>query len=251
MANNTWSSTGSTDGNAAGNWSLARVPTGSDIAKFDATSVVNCTFTAGINCLGVSQLAAYTGTLNFGTGLTHTFGASGIVCAGTAVDFGNGNIISNSGPLFTFQAGVEANLSTVNWTFTGTVDPQGIHTITTAIGNVVMNKTSGRLTMVGFCSFGNLTLTSGEFFTQGDDFTTLNLTKASGVTYHGAPLGESQSIAVDGNLSWDGDLSGSGSGGFLTVYVTGSVTVTGSITHAAVFQANDSNWDFLRQTLLV
>ena len=64
MANNVWSSAGSTDGNVAGNWSLGWVPKAGDIAYFDNTSVVNCTFSAPITCDGLAIAAGYTGIVD-------------------------------------------------------------------------------------------------------------------------------------------------------------------------------------------
>ena len=65
MAANIWSSAGSTDGNVAGNWSLGWVPKAGDDATFNATSVVNCVFSALITCDNFYARSAYTGTLDF------------------------------------------------------------------------------------------------------------------------------------------------------------------------------------------
>ena len=93
--NNVWSSAGSTDGNVAGNWSLGWVPKAGDVAYFDATSVVNCTFSAAVSPDAINVTAAYSGDVDFndkaitttgdqtydGTG-TVDCGASVITCSG-------------------------------------------------------------------------------------------------------------------------------------------------------------------------
>jgi hypothetical protein len=64
---NIWSSAASTDGNADANWSLGHVPTAGETARFDATSTVNCTYSAALTCDGISWYSGYTGTMAFGT----------------------------------------------------------------------------------------------------------------------------------------------------------------------------------------
>jgi hypothetical protein len=64
MADNVWSSAGSTDFNTAGNWSLGHVPDITENALFDATSVINCTMTAAISVISLTIVAAYTGNFS-------------------------------------------------------------------------------------------------------------------------------------------------------------------------------------------
>lgn len=65
MAVNTWSSAGSTDGNLVGNWSLGALAA-TDTLTFDATSVINCTFTAAVSCASIIVNATYSGNLSDG-----------------------------------------------------------------------------------------------------------------------------------------------------------------------------------------
>jgi len=65
MATNTWSSTGSTDGNLGSNWSLG-VLSATDDLTFNATSVINCTFTGAISCNTIVATTGYTGILSSG-----------------------------------------------------------------------------------------------------------------------------------------------------------------------------------------
>lgn len=81
MADNIWSSAGDTDGNTAGNWSLGHVPTAGETARFDATSVVNCSFSGAVACAGIAWYAGYTGTIAFGAH-AHDWG-SGLLFTGT------------------------------------------------------------------------------------------------------------------------------------------------------------------------
>lgn len=79
MATRTWSSAGSTDGNDTANWSGSGALAGEDLV-FNATSVVNCTFTAALGAKSVTTEAGYTGnwvcaylaTLTDGFSFDHT-----------------------------------------------------------------------------------------------------------------------------------------------------------------------------------
>ena len=99
MADNIWSSAGSTDGNLAGNWSLGVAPQSGDRLVFDATSVVNCTFTANFSCDGINAAAAYTGTIDFDTfDVTGDNGAD-FIFDNVWVDLGSGTIATTNGTL--------------------------------------------------------------------------------------------------------------------------------------------------------
>lgn len=84
MADNVWSSVGSTDGNVAGNWSLGWVPKAGDTAKFSAASAINCVFSGAITCDNFLAAATYTGTLDF-NGQTITVTGYFSLAAGIAI----------------------------------------------------------------------------------------------------------------------------------------------------------------------
>jgi hypothetical protein len=81
-ATNTWSSSGSTDGNLGSNWSLGSI-SNTDTIVLDATSVVNCTKSAAWSVAKLSIDTAYTGTFADG-GFTDTVsGAISLRSGGT------------------------------------------------------------------------------------------------------------------------------------------------------------------------
>lgn len=67
-----------TDGNTAGNWNPARVPTAGDVAHYDGVSDVNCTFSGVLSCDGIQADAGYSGNIDLGAGAI-TLGADGAV----------------------------------------------------------------------------------------------------------------------------------------------------------------------------
>ncbi|MHC4605100.1 MAG: autotransporter outer membrane beta-barrel domain-containing protein, partial [Planctomycetota bacterium] len=135
MANVVWSSAGSTDGNVAGNWNPARVPTTGDTAYFDATSAINCTFSGNISCDGLNATAAYSGDIDFGDSKTHTWGASNFTLAHTgATDLGTGTTHNAASCDWTVVA------ATGSWTRgTSTVSFTGTCAINTGTTNNFFN----------------------------------------------------------------------------------------------------------------
>ncbi len=66
MAAVTWNNdAGNNNGNDPDNWVEDRVPTGTDVATWDATSVANCTFSGALSCAGINVTAAYSGVIDF------------------------------------------------------------------------------------------------------------------------------------------------------------------------------------------
>jgi len=139
MATNTWSSTGSTDGNLGSNWSLG-VLSATDDLTFNATSVINCTFTGAISCNTIVATTGYTGilssggqtltiasTVNIATGRTT---AGSIVLSGTWIQTGDAN--------FTLDCGTGGTISATN----GNIDLRGSGTLTflKGISNTVLNS---------------------------------------------------------------------------------------------------------------
>lgn len=95
----------------AANWSGDTVPTGSDIASFDATSTKNATINAGISVAGISIAVGYTGTITQSAAYSVTVGSSHWVQAGGTFTGGSGTIDINgtytlSGGTFTSTSGV-------------------------------------------------------------------------------------------------------------------------------------------------
>ena len=85
----------------AGNWSLGTVPAGTDVAYFNGTSVVGCTFSGAISCQGLVTVAAYTGAINL-NGQTFTLGSGGMVLdngTGSTFVLGAATIGITGGPL--------------------------------------------------------------------------------------------------------------------------------------------------------
>jgi fibronectin-binding autotransporter adhesin len=188
MAANTWSSILSTDGNLVTNWSLGALAA-TDILTFDATSVVDCTFTAGIACAGINATAAYTGTLNFSaSSLTHAIGVSGLIADCTGLTWGTGNSIS----------------------IAGTLDVQHVTTITVGTSTVTMTGT-GNLLGKATTSLGTLTIAASAVVT---------LTATFAVSVLFTMNGGSVSIATGCWLSCSAACD--------SVFTSGIITATGT-----------------------
>ena len=121
MADNIWDNSGAdNDGNVAANWSLERVPTGTDVAVFDHnTTDDNCTFSGVISCAGMRFDNAYAGVVDAVT-FDIALGASGLDCTGggsATLDLGSGkwtcsgNWDDNDIGTKTYSAGSEVELS--------------------------------------------------------------------------------------------------------------------------------------------
>jgi len=163
MGNVGWNSGGSTDGNVAGNYNPARVPTGGDTWYGDATSVVNCIFSAGVSADGITVAAAHNaGAVDFGdTGLSHAFTADCTFdgTAASSVDCGDATI--------TVQGDFD-NKDQANWTidsasflFDGSND-QDVDGSGGSLGTWEINKSAGTVTATGAISCDSLTLVAGD-----------------------------------------------------------------------------------------
>lgn len=201
MADNTWSSAGSTDGNLAGNWSGA-APQAGDRLIFDATSVVNCIFTASFNCGGINAAAAYTGDIDFATFDCTVDDGADFICDCTGLDLGSGTISVTNGT-FDYENVTNVTVGTATVQFTGTCSWVADHrdfgptTLTIDAGAVVTVSgatgspgTRGTLNLNGTLNCAAKTFTAG---TAPD----LKLGAGGKITGTGA-------FVINGALSGDG-----------------------------------------------
>ncbi|MHC4891732.1 MAG: autotransporter outer membrane beta-barrel domain-containing protein [Planctomycetota bacterium] len=213
MANVVWSSGGSTDGNVAGNWNPARVPTTGDVAYFDATSVVNCTFSGNISCDGLNATAAYSGDIDFGDSKTHTWGASDFTLAHTgATDLGTGTT---------------HNAANCDWT---TVDVVGAWTSGT-----------GTVVFTGTCTVNTGLLNGFNNFTVASGTTTISANSTQ--IFQACTINGTLSVNTSKILYASGSID-IGDGGRLTGSGTGEVRFIGSSAGEGVVSFHiNGTWD--------
>lgn len=99
---NVWSASGASTWNTAGNWSLSHVPTSTEIAYFDNTSVQGCTVNVAPSIAGLLTTTGYTGAFSdagyaFTVVSTITLNTAGtLTLTGTWTQTGEGDFTLNS-----------------------------------------------------------------------------------------------------------------------------------------------------------
>jgi autotransporter-associated beta strand protein len=115
---NYWSSVGGASWNDPSNWSLGHVPTSTEIATFDAHSLIPCTIDAPAvgqdTASGIAIGVQYPGTISLVTNLT--LGSDGFTQSGGTFMAGTNNTIMDAGQWFENAfLGFDAGTSTVNF----------------------------------------------------------------------------------------------------------------------------------------
>jgi len=192
MAQNIWSSLASTDGNLAANWSLGHVPQAGDDLLFDATSVINCTFTASVGVQTITIAAAYSGNWNQGTQAITTSGS--ILIDGTGSRTLNATItITGDGDFHigsTMTMAVAPATTDLILQGTGNLDINKIMSSSIAFRNVTCaasTKTTTITNTVTMSMSGVLTLSNGGV---------LNISSTTGITFN--PTGVIEPIVQNG-----------------------------------------------------
>ncbi len=195
MADNIWdNSDADNDGNVAANWSLNRVPTGTDNMKFTAAGVGvtdNCLFSGPISCAGIEVVSDYSGDIDFAT-FDYT-GASGssVILDGTGIfDCGTGSHSVTAGTIDNKdQATFTRSLST--WTLNGVCTMIGhssndFNNLTFASGSTVAidAATSGRIDIQGTCAINGAVVLNDILTVFGDGDFVLN----SGASFSGSSI---------------------------------------------------------------
>lgn len=183
MPDNIWSSTGSTDGNLAANWSLGRGPQSGDVLVFNATSVVDCILTVSITHGGIDQQAGYTGTL---------YGAVY-------------NVTGDDGANVSF-AGAGLNLGTGTWSLTNGDWTESVGTLTRGTSTLEFNETCG---WAGTGHYYNINIIEGADVTKtGGSITARGATDIAGrLTISGSSFYSRSGWCI---LRSTGTLTGSG-----------------------------------------
>ena len=173
MADNVWSSAGSTDGNLAANWSLGRAPQSGDRLVFNATSVVNCVFTAAVSCGGINQAAGYTGMIDADTyDVTGDDGAD-FIFDGTRLDLGSGTWSVTNGTLDYKDVGTfNRDASTVSISGTSVLvnkhfTPGQLYRLSIEAGALVTDTGSGNMLIISnrLDLYGAYVRNTGTLFT--------------------------------------------------------------------------------------
>ena len=155
--------------NVAANWSLNRVPTGTDVAYFDATAVANCTFSGALSCAGINVTAAYSGIVDFNdqaitTSGNQTYDGTGEVKCGTGTIKFGGNLDNKD------QAGWTRETSTFRCTANADIVTDTGSRLTSLTVDSGVTLTIGAASSTLLISSGTITLTgtlavpSGKFF---------------------------------------------------------------------------------------
>jgi hypothetical protein len=174
MANNVWSSPGSTDGNLGSNWSLGHVPTIGEDAYYDGTSSVDCIFTGSISCDGVNVTGAYGGNVDFGDGFSHAWGSSG------AVFDHAGNVDMGTGTTHTITNGIHDNKD---------------------VGGT-LNMADAIIIFSGSCTFGHKWSAGVPYETQITASSTLSsLFGSSGNGLNNVTLGDGATLSSNAGIS--------------------------------------------------
>jgi hypothetical protein len=144
VANNTWSSTGSSDGNLGSNWSLGSL-SATDTLIYSNTSTINCTFTAPVSCAAVTVNATYTGTFNDGGYAFTVAGAVSITPGGT---FTSSGIWTQTG---------DANFSLLG---INTFNVSSMQVVLQGTGSFIINKPNTRILSLTCAASGKVTTIS-------------------------------------------------------------------------------------------
>lgn len=271
-ATRTWDGGGGADTkwSTAANWSSNSIPGSSDIARFNNTSVNNCSIDVDINVAGIDVQSTYTGTITQGANNSITVGSSDFkVAAGTFTGSSNSidcnDAFTLSGGVFTSTTGtlfIDGNFTLSGGTFThnsGTVKLDG-GAATLDIGSATLNhliieKGSTNLTVTGTAAVaGNLTITTANNINTG------TIAVAGNVTTSDTSVTGSGTIKLNGTGAQTlGAGGGSGevpkvtidkSAGTLTLQDT--IEVTGNWTYTAgTVNAGTSTVKFQTDSLTV
>ncbi len=164
MAVNAWSSTGSTDGNLAANWSLGWVPTTGDTATWDATSVVNCTLSAAISCDATSAAATYMGKIDLADGSYRHAVSGDVTLDCTAFDMGNSTL--TVGGSFDCKDVTTWTAGTATLVMTGTGNLIG-QTNAGTLANLIINNTATTTVATVSTYVGNLSTSGAVIINSG------------------------------------------------------------------------------------
>lgn len=207
MAVNTWSSAGSTDGNLVGNWSLGAFAA-TDVLTFDATSVIDCTFSGDITCAGWNMPGGYSGTIGMNT---RVFTCTGNWVTEAAATISSGvsliNLTGTAAQTFTSAGKIYYDI-TINRATAGTCLFSGatsLYTLTVSATNTQVVSWTGT-TMT---ASGNITIDGTGTHNFGNGVT---LTGASSNFHIGstltAPTASSCALTFNGTTAcvWDDDI---------------------------------------------
>ncbi len=190
---------GDANWNTAANWSGGVVPGSSNRTLFDGTCTSNCSPTINVaaNVERIRMTSAYSGTITQAAGKTVTVGAGGWVQLAGTFSGSDSNIT------------VSAPIVLLGGTFTSTSTTLSFASSFMVGGTATFNHHSGLLS--GGTSYGTAQFTPGSAVYNNVKFT-----------------GYGFSVAINGTMQIDGDLTcddGHGAGGSLT---TGTINLKGN-----------------------
>jgi hypothetical protein len=246
MATRTWSSAGSTDGNDTANYSGSGAFLTTDDLVWNATSVVDCTFTADISVKSFTVAGTYTGafadagfTLQITGGFSFNSGGT-VTFTGKIKTTGTTATWSSSVALNNLEFAVTVGGGTI--TVSGTVTIAGTFTNSGSAGSHVNTGTlvfQGNIDGAGVANFGGIAGTATFQFTGTGD-----KTFASGGGSFGPQLGSMVINKASGKISLQ-NLSSWGAGSFTLTSGevdcnTYQITITSG--NAGTFTLNGGTW---------
>lgn len=203
MSDTVWNnSDADNDGNNPNNWSDG-LPVAGKRAVFDNTNVANCVFSSGITCDGIRTASNYSGDIDMGDSLSHSWGSDGVVLGHSGnFDCGAGTSHTVAGSFdWSGHTGTFTG-ATATWTMTGagttiTGDASGakrpwklvIEANVTTGSHVNLQGHSGGLTVDG----ATLTIDTGHVF--------ICLSVNAAVTNSGAVAGGGELRVNNGSLT--------------------------------------------------
>lgn len=183
-------------------WSLGNVPAGTDTAYFNGDTLTNCTFTANITCAALYEHDGYTGVLNFGASLTHSFTNVAGVQIRKSANLGS-STITTAGD---FKVGVATSITvgTSTVVMTGTGDLQGKYDSNADLASLIIGADAAVTVTNGIYVATSITLNGGLV---GFNENTVIVAQANcAVVINAGRIGPTIELEV-GSLGWNGSLT--------------------------------------------
>ena len=223
-----WKATpGTSDWNTGTNWTTNTVPTSTDIAQFN---------TSTITTIDIRQLGTQVGGLQFNTGAsTYTFNVTGIGGVASSLIVSGSGVADISGNAPTFVvSGVAGALGTLQFTGSSTADDATIRT--NAFGQTIFSGNSNPGLARFITDAGGVVDLSGTSGSAGNNRITAASIEGAGTYNLGSNLLEvglnGLSTTVSGTIN-DGGISG-GSGASLVKVGDGTLILSGNNTYTGL-----------------
>lgn len=214
MADNTWDASTDSDANTPANWSLNRVPTGTDVAVYNsAVTNTSCNLSGNISCQGIKFANAYTGKID-GVASNWTLGSDGLLC-------------TNGGS-------AELDLGSGTWTCSGDWDTADIGTFNRGTSTLVLSVAGTSANLHDDQRVANLVISAaGTVSAYNAAFIGATLTINSGAILSCSSFQTyGSSVIVNGKLDCNGSVymntavvSGNGTIDAISMYLGGLISV--------------------------